>query len=81
MGRGAMGQLFYEDFDAGGVLESRDYEMTEADIIAFGRKFDPLPMHTDPVAARDGLFGGLIASAFHTLAVTATSCYPCGLVH
>jgi acyl dehydratase len=35
---------------------------SEAEIIAFAKAIDPLPMHTDPEAARKGFFGGIIAS-------------------
>ena len=40
--------------------------MLEADIIDFGRRFDPQPFHTDPELARDTVHGGLIASGWHT---------------
>jgi acyl dehydratase len=40
--------------------------MSEADIIAFAREYDPQPFHVDPVGAKDGPFGGLIASGWHT---------------
>ncbi len=38
-----------------------------SDILFFGRKFDPLPFHTDEAAAGASIFGGIIASALHTL--------------
>lgn len=42
--------------------------LTEAEIIAYARQFDPQPFHTDPVAAKDApLFGGLVASGLHTM--------------
>ncbi|MXO94358.1 dehydratase [Erythrobacter arachoides] len=44
--------------------------MTEAEIIAYARQFDPQPFHTDPVAAEDSFFGGLAASGWHTASVT-----------
>ena len=40
--------------------------MQEADIIDFGRRYDPQPFHTDPELARDTVHGGLIASGWHT---------------
>ena len=45
------------------------YEFTEAKIIRFAEKYDPQVFHTDPVAAKDSLFGGLCASGWHTTAV------------
>lgn len=44
--------------------------MTEAAILAFAREFDPQPFHTDPEAARHSMFGGLVASGWHTAAVS-----------
>ncbi|WP_078973464.1 MaoC/PaaZ C-terminal domain-containing protein [Streptomyces sp. MMG1533] len=38
-------------------------------MLDFGRRFDPLPLHTDEDAAARSRFVGLIASGFHTLAV------------
>ena len=63
--------LFFEDFAPGDVVELGTYEMTEAEIIDFGRRFDPQYFHTDPEAALDSPFGGLIASGWHTCAVWA----------
>jgi acyl dehydratase len=40
--------------------------MNEADIIAFAEKYDPQPFHVDAAGAKDGPFGGLIASGWHT---------------
>ena len=63
--------LFFEDFTPGDVIELGTYEMTEAEIIDFGRRFDPQYFHTDPQAAVDSPFGGLIASGWHTVAAWA----------
>jgi acyl dehydratase len=57
-----------EDFRAGEIAEFGDYEMTEAEIVAFGTRFDPQVFHTDPERARTAAFGGLIASGWHTAA-------------
>ena len=63
--------LFFEDFTPGDVIELGTYEMTEAEIIDFGRRFDPQYFHTDPQAALDSPFGGLIASGWHTCSAWA----------
>ena len=63
--------LFFEDFTRGDVIELGTYEMTEAEIIDFGRRFDPQYFHTDPQAAADSPFGGLIASGWHTTSAWA----------
>jgi len=44
--------------------------MPAEEIIAFGQKFDPQAFHTDPVAAQGTLFGRLVASGWHTAAVS-----------
>ncbi|MYJ82466.1 MAG: alpha/beta fold hydrolase, partial [Acidimicrobiaceae bacterium] len=41
------------------------------EIIDFGRRFDPQYFHTDPQAAVDSPFGGLIASGWHTVSAWA----------
>ena len=58
---------FFEDFTKGAVVEFGGITVTEPEIIAFARQFDPQPMHTDPVAAANGPTGGLIASGWHTV--------------
>ncbi|MDE0162437.1 MAG: alpha/beta fold hydrolase [Acidimicrobiaceae bacterium] len=63
--------LFFEDFTPGDVIELGTCEMTEDEIIDFGRRFDPQYFHTDPQAAADSPFGGLIASGWHTVSAWA----------
>jgi acyl dehydratase len=41
-------------------------QVSEADIIGFARQFDPQPMHLDPKASTFTIYGGLIASGWHT---------------
>ena len=59
--------VWFEDFPLGAVYEFGSVTVTEADIIAYARQFDPQVMHTDPVAAAKGPTGGLIASGWHTM--------------
>jgi acyl dehydratase len=56
----------YEDFTVGDVTELGEVDVTEEEIVAFAERYDPQPFHVDPVAAKDGPFGGLIASGWHT---------------
>ncbi len=63
--------VFFEDFTPGDVIELGTYEMTESEIIDFGRRFDPQYFHTDPQAALESPFGGLIASGWHTCSAWA----------
>jgi acyl dehydratase len=56
----------FDDFEAGQVHELGTHTVTEEEILAFAREFDPQPFHVDPEAAKDSVFGGLIASGWHT---------------
>ena len=58
--------LFYEDFQPGQAFEFGPTTVTEAEIVAFARQFDPQPFHVDAAAAAASPFGGLIASGWHT---------------
>lgn len=57
---------YLEDFEPGQTFELGSFTLTEADIIDFAQRFDPQPFHTDPQAAKESPFGGLIASGWHT---------------
>ena len=59
---------YFEDYAPGSVCVYGEIAMTESEILEFARRYDPQPMHTDPVAATRGPFGGLIASGWHTTA-------------
>jgi acyl dehydratase len=61
---------YFEDLKTGDKFNTAEYEMTAAEIIAFGRQFDPQAFHTDPVAAKGTLFGQLVASGWHTASVS-----------
>ena len=60
---------YFEDFNVGDVLDVGSVSVTQADIIAFAKQYDPQPMHTDPGAASFTIYGGLIASGWHTVAL------------
>jgi acyl dehydratase len=62
--------MYFEDFTAGTELTSPGISVTEAQIIDFALQFDPQPFHVDVTAAAKSMFGGLIASGFHTAALT-----------
>jgi len=57
---------YFEDFSEGQVFELGEDRVTEPEILEFARRFDPQPFHVDPQAARATMFGGLIASGWHT---------------
>lgn len=61
---------YFEDVSVGDTAEYGTYDVTEAEILEFAGNYDPQPMHTDPAAAEDSIYGGLIASGWHTCAMT-----------
>ncbi|MBI4962207.1 MAG: MaoC family dehydratase [Desulfomonile tiedjei] len=64
--RTPIGDRYFEDYAPGSVHELGGITIEEAEILSFGRRFDPQPFHTDPEAAKRSSFGGLIASGWHT---------------
>ena len=62
--------LFLEDFTPGREFRTDGATITEAQILDFALAFDPQPFHLDVEAAKQSIFGGLIASGFHTMALT-----------
>ena len=62
--------LYFDDFKPGDRFQSTRLEVSEALIVAFGRFYDPQVFHTDPEAAKETVYGGLIASGLQTLALT-----------
>jgi acyl dehydratase len=61
--------LYWEDFPVGDTMEMGSHMFSEAEIVAFARQFDPQSFHIDPAAAKQSVFGGLIASGWHTCAI------------
>ena len=57
---------YFEDYVPGLTVDCGSFSMSEAEIIAFAKEYDPQPFHVDPVGAADGPYGGLIASGWHT---------------
>jgi acyl dehydratase len=61
--------LFFDDLAVGQHYETVGVTVSEADIVAFARQFDPQYFHLDPAAAAKSAFGGLVASGLHTLSL------------
>ncbi len=59
-------ERYLEDYVEGAIYEFGPTTVTENEIIQFGRKFDPQLFHTDPNGAKGTVYGGLIASGWHT---------------
>jgi acyl dehydratase len=64
------GDLYFEDFTPGREFRTDGATITEGQILDFALTFDPQPFHLDAETAKETIFGGLIASGFHTVALT-----------
>ena len=62
--------LYLDDLRIGQQFVSQSHVIDEEQIVKFAREFDPQPFHVDPAAAKQTLFGGLVASGWHTAALT-----------
>ena len=60
-----MASMYFEDFEPGQVFETEGHTLSEAEIMAYGRQYDPQPFHVDKEAAAASMYGGLIASGWH----------------
>ncbi|MFI1980661.1 MaoC/PaaZ C-terminal domain-containing protein [Streptomyces wedmorensis] len=62
----------FEDFAPGWTHEHPGHiRVSEKEILAFARAYDLHSLHTDPRAAAEGPYGGLIASGWHGTALMA----------
>lgn len=59
-------ERYFDDYVPGEIAEFGDHLVTEEEIIAFARLYDPQPFHADPVAAGHSSFGGLVSSGWMT---------------
>jgi acyl dehydratase len=67
---GGKAPLFLDDLHVGQRFASGRHLVDAGQVRAFAAQFDPQPFHLDAEAAKDTLFGGLVASGWHTAAVT-----------
>jgi len=58
--------VYFEDVEVGRTHRFGRYEVTAEEIVEYARQFDPQPFHLDEDAAARSMFGGLIASGWHT---------------
>jgi acyl dehydratase len=68
--RGRDDRLYLDDFHVGQRFTSATHVIDVAQIKAFARQFDPQPFHLDEEAAKGTMFGGLVASGWHTAAIS-----------
>ncbi len=53
--------MYFEEFHLGDTVEIRPVTIEKEEMLAFARKYDSLPMHTDEEYAKRTGFGALIA--------------------
>lgn len=59
----------FAEFHAGQVIEAGPFHLTQDEVLRFAATYDPQWFHTNPEAAAQGPFGGLIASGWQTCGI------------
>lgn len=62
--------VYLEDVSVGQRFVTGSHALDEQQIKSFAAQFDPQPFHLDADAAKTTIFGGLVASGWHTAAIT-----------
>lgn len=62
-------QRYFEDYVAGAVHEFGAIAVDEQEVLDFGKRYVPLSYHVDKEAAKKSIYGGVIASGWHTAAL------------
>lgn len=60
---------YFEDFEVDKVYEMGSRSVSEEEIIAFAKEYDPQRFHIDRDAAANSLYGGIIASGWQTCGI------------
>ena len=63
-------ERYFDDLKVGDRFTSEPLEVTEKQVIEFAHKFDPQMFHLTRKSAERTIFKGLIASGWHTAAMT-----------
>lgn len=66
-----MQELYFDDIPLNQPKTTKQYVVPEEEMVNFARRWDPLPIHTDPEAARVSPHGGLIAPASYTISLAS----------
>ena len=61
---------YFEELTVGESDSVGEYDVTQEEVTGFAEQYDPQAIHTDPEAATESMFGGLVASGWHTAAMT-----------
>lgn len=59
----------FEDLVVGETRRSETLTVTEDEIVTFAKSYDPQWFHTDPESAKASVFGEVVASGIHVLAL------------
>jgi acyl dehydratase len=65
-----MSARYFDDLKPGDRFVSDSFTVTESQLIEFAHKFDPQMFHLDTKSAERSIFKGLVASGWHTAAIT-----------
>jgi acyl dehydratase len=63
-------KLYFDDLRVGQRFVTSSHEIDEEQITTFAKEFDPQPFHVDSELAKNTFFGELVASGWHTAALT-----------
>ena len=72
---------YFEDLAQGDRVVTQGITLTDANIIDFGLRFDPQPLHIDKIAAGQGFYGGLIASGWQVAALSFRLFWQSGFIY
>ncbi|WP_458188281.1 MaoC/PaaZ C-terminal domain-containing protein [Haladaptatus sp. NG-WS-4] len=61
---------YYEDLVVGETFDLGTETVAEEEVVSFAERFDPQPIHTDAETAEASMFGELVASGWHTAAIS-----------
>jgi acyl dehydratase len=67
---GLMKERYFDDLRVGDRFKSEPLSVTEKELIEFAHKFDPQMFHLSRKRAERSIFKGLIASGWHTAAMS-----------
>ncbi len=62
-------KTYWEDFETGERKNIGSVVVDKDEVIKFASRYDPQPFHVDEAAAKQSIYGGLIASGWHTCAM------------
>lgn len=62
---------YFEDVEIGQeTIFPRSYELTKDEIVSGGKKWAPQTFHIDEGAAKESIFGGLVAASVHLFSIS-----------